>query len=96
MLGACLPQRRLLPDLRYLQLLLANPKYMPTEIGNLIAMRLKRAHSPHTDVELPYHPITLALFQVNQPVTVQCMLSLLHPMYSMAQHSTCVVSLHNH
>ena len=64
-LGACLPQRRLLPDLRYLQLLLSDPKYMQTKIGDLIAMRLKWSHSPHTDEELPYHPITLALFQVN-------------------------------
>jgi len=55
----------LLPDLRYLQLLLADPKYLQTKIGLLIAKRLDRAHRPHTDEELPYHPIVLALFKVS-------------------------------
>ena len=63
-LGPPSPDRRLLPDLRYLQLLLADPKYLQTEIGLLIAMRLDRSHKPHTDEELPYHPIVLALFKV--------------------------------
>lgn len=63
-LGTCLPDTRLLPDLRYLQLLLADPGHLQTEIGKLIAMRLGRMHSPHTDEELPYHPITLGIFKV--------------------------------
>lgn len=63
-LGPPSPDRRLLPDLRYLQLLLADPKYLQTEIGILIGKRLARSHSPHTDEELPYHPIVLALFKV--------------------------------
>ena len=50
--------------MRYLQLLLADPKHLQTEIGKLIAMRLRRMHSPHIDEELPYHPITLGLFKV--------------------------------
>ena len=63
-LGPPSPDRRLLPDLRYLQLLLADPKYLQTEIGLLIAMRLDRSHKSHKDEELPYHPIVLALFKV--------------------------------
>ena len=50
--------------MRYLQLLLADPKLLQAEIDNLIAMRLRRMHSPLIDEELPYHPITLALFKV--------------------------------
>ena len=59
-----MPSRKLLADLRYLQLLLLDPTYLQTEISDLIAMRLARPHSPHVDQELQYHPITLALFQV--------------------------------
>ena len=37
---------------------------MQEEICSLIQMRLNRQISPHVDLELQYHPITLALFQV--------------------------------
>ncbi len=70
MLGTCFKDRRLLADLRYLQLLLAGQSHLQTEIRNLIAMRLKRPISPHVDLELQYHPITLALFQMScSPLT---------------------------
>ncbi|KAL0025564.1 hypothetical protein WJX79_000896 [Trebouxia sp. C0005] len=62
-LGPPSPDRRLLPDLQYLQLLLADPKHLQTEIGLLIGKRLDRSHRPHTDEELPYHPVVLALFK---------------------------------
>lgn len=65
LLGMCPKDRRLLPDLRYLQLLLAEPSQLRTEIFKLINMRLTRAISPHVDAELEYHPITVALFQVS-------------------------------
>ena len=64
-LGTCSKDRRLLADLRYLQLLSAEPSHLQTEICNLIEMRLKRPISPHVDLELQYHPITLALFHVS-------------------------------
>ncbi|KAL0053949.1 hypothetical protein WJX82_001588 [Trebouxia sp. C0006] len=63
LLGTCHKDRRLLPDLRYLQLLLAKPSQLRKEISKLINMRLTRPISPHVDSELEYHPITLALFQ---------------------------------
>ncbi len=70
LLGTCSKDRRLLADLRYLQLLLAEPSHLQAEICNLIEMRLKRSISPHVDSELQYHPITLALFQVScSPLT---------------------------
>ena len=65
LLGTCHKDRRLLPDLRYLQLLLAKPSQLRKEISKLINMRLTRPISPHVDSELEYHPITLALFQVS-------------------------------
>lgn len=65
LLGTCSKDRRLLADLRYLQLLLSEPSHLRNEIRSLIEMRLKRSISPHVDLELPYHPITLALFQVS-------------------------------
>lgn len=65
LLGMCPKDRRLLPDLRYLQLLLAEPSQLRKEICKLINMRLTRPISPHVDAELEYHPITVALFQVS-------------------------------
>lgn len=65
LLGTCSKDRTLLPDLRYLQLLLAEPSHLQEEICKLIKMRLTRPISPHLDSELEYHPITLALFQVS-------------------------------
>ena len=61
----CPKDRRLLADLRHLQLLSAESSHLQTEICNLIEMRLKRSISPHVDSKLQYHPITLALFQVS-------------------------------
>lgn len=61
----CPKDRRLLPDLRYLQLLLAGPSQLRTEISKLISMRLKRTIGSHADKELEFHPITVALFQVS-------------------------------
>ena len=65
LLGTCHKDRRLLPDLRYLQLLLAKPSRLRKEIPKLINMCLRRPISPHVDSELEYHPITLALFQAS-------------------------------
>jgi len=65
LLGTCSKDRSLLADLRYLQLLLSESSHLRKEICNLIEMRLKRSISPHVDLELQYHPITLALFQVS-------------------------------
>lgn len=65
LLGTCPKDRKLLPDMRYLQLLLAKPSQLRKEISKLIKMRLTRTISPHIDAELEYHPITLALFQVS-------------------------------
>ena len=65
LLGTCPKDRRLLPDLRYLQLLLAEPSQLRKEISKLINMRLTRPIFSHVDSEPEYHPITLALFQVS-------------------------------
>ncbi len=65
LLGTCSKDRSLLADLRYLQLLLSESSHLRKEICNLIEMRLKCSISPHVDLELQYHPITLALFQVS-------------------------------
>ena len=63
LLGMVPKERKMLADLRYLQLLLAEPDYLQGELCSLVEMRLKRLIGSHIDLEVPYHPITLALFQ---------------------------------
>ncbi|KAL3161179.1 hypothetical protein ABBQ38_009547 [Trebouxia sp. C0009 RCD-2024] len=81
LLGMCPKDRRLLPDLRYLQLLLAEPSQLRKEIFKLINMCLTRPISPHVDAELEYHAITLALFQgwvsVAYVFSQRCMMSMI-------------------
>ena len=63
LLGMVPKERKMLADLRYLQLLLAEPDYLQGELCSLVEMRLRRVIGSHVDLEVPYHPITLALFQ---------------------------------
>ena len=64
LLGAVPRERKTLADFRYLQLLLAEPDCLRQEICSLVEMRLKRLIGSHIDLEVPYHPITLALLQM--------------------------------
>eukprot|EP00245_Coleochaete_scutata_P014870 TRINITY_DN6434_c0_g1_i3.p1 TRINITY_DN6434_c0_g1~~TRINITY_DN6434_c0_g1_i3.p1 ORF type:complete len:224 (-),score=44.44 TRINITY_DN6434_c0_g1_i3:78-719(-) len=56
-------ERHLLADLRYLRVLLLGREHMHTEVEKLWTMKLQRKEG-HLDLEKPYHPIVLALFQV--------------------------------
>lgn len=63
LLGMVPEERKLLADIQYLQLWLAEPDILQRELCSLVDMRLKRLIGSHVDPEVPYHPITLALFQ---------------------------------
>lgn len=50
-------------DFRYLRLLLEDPMTLAQEIEVLIIAKLQRKIGTHEDLELPYHPIVLHIFQ---------------------------------
>ena len=84
-----LPERPLVAELRWLQLLLHKDQQLEDRAAKMVQMRAKRQRS-QKDEELPYHPIVLAILQVTASMLLLQTLSLSRPIgASMLTWPTC-------